>query len=81
MEKFLTWFIYGWGGLILILNVLAIIGMFMVTETFWDGWQRMNDTYSPFNIVNFLTEMIALSPIFGAYYWREKIRQKTSKTS
>jgi hypothetical protein len=74
MDKALTWFIRVWLVLVLLANVAAVVGFFLGTATVWDGWMKVKETYSPFNIANFVMEMAVLSPALGAMYWRDRRR-------
>ena len=76
MDRVLTWFIWIWVGLIMALNAIAIVGMFANAESFWAGVARVRETYSPFNVANFLVELIVLSPAIIAYWWRERRRER-----
>lgn len=75
MDKALTWFIRIWVGLIVLLNVAAIIGFFATAPSFWAGIARVQETYSPFNVVNWIVEVISLSPALAAMWWRDKRRK------
>ena len=79
MDSALTWFIRGWVTLAVIVNVIAIGGIFVEASNFWDGWNRATEIYSPFNLWNVATEIILLSPAIGAYYWREQRRKAKLK--
>lgn len=79
MDTALTWFIRIWIGIVIFLNVIAITGFFLTAPDFASGWQRTAATYSPFNVWNFLMEIITLSPAIGAYFWREKRRERSKK--
>lgn len=74
MDKALTWFINSWLILVLLANLVAIVGFFVGAETFWDGWTRVREVYSPFNVANFIMEVVSLSPALGAMYWRDRRR-------
>lgn len=76
MDKVLTWFIRIWIGLAVLVNVISIIGLFIGADNFWHGWQRVGDTYSPFNVINYVMEILLLSPAIGAYFWLERRRKK-----
>lgn len=76
MDRGLTWFIYGWVALAVLVNALAVVGMFVVAETAWDVIKAVQTTYSPFNIVNWMFEVVLLSPAIGAYWWREIRRER-----
>ena len=34
------------------------------------------EIYSPFNVVNFVAELVLISPAIGAYLWRERRRKR-----
>lgn len=76
MDTALTWFTRIWVGVIFILNVMAIIGFFVTADSFWHGWQRVAEIYSPFNVWNFIAEVVSLSPAIAAYMWLEKRRKR-----
>lgn len=76
MNRALTIFAYAWGGLVIATNLAAIAGMLMTADTLWSGWSRVADTYSPFNIVNWLLNVLLLLPAIGALYWRNKRREE-----
>lgn len=71
--KILTFFVYFWIGLILILNIIAIIGFF-IAGGFWGGLRAIQDTYSPFNLSNAIVEFISLAPAIFAYKYLEKLK-------
>jgi hypothetical protein len=75
MDRALTIFIYLWGGLILLANVLGIIAQFWL-HGFGAGISYVQEIYSPFNVVNYAVTLAMLSPAIGAYCWREKRREK-----
>ena len=75
MDKPLLWFVRIWVGLIVSLNVVAIVGFFAVAPTFSQGWTDVRDTYTPLNVASWAVELIILSPAIGAYYWLQH-RQK-----
>jgi hypothetical protein len=67
-----------WGSLGLLLNIVAIVGLFIGAGGFWAGWLRVTEIYSPFNVINWLAEVALFSPAIGALYWlqRRQDRQK-----
>ncbi|WP_425417017.1 hypothetical protein [Oricola indica] len=71
MDKVLTWFIRLWVALALGINAIAIAGMFMANG-FWGGLAQMREIFSPFNIINYIAEILLLSPALGAYWWLER---------
>lgn len=74
MDRALTWFINIWAGLVVALNILSIVGFVIGAESFWQGWSRISDAYSPWNIWTHGLNMVLLSPAFAAYLWRRKLR-------
>jgi hypothetical protein len=76
LDKVLTVFVHIWACFILLLNIIAIIGFFMAAKSFLDGWLRIADVYSPFNLANFAMEVISLSPALGALAWRDRRRKR-----
>ena len=77
LDKALTWFIYVWVCLIALFNVIAIIGFVLVAPTLWAELGKIQETYSPFNVWNWLAEVISLSPALGAMVWRDRRRNRT----
>ncbi|MER8422456.1 hypothetical protein [Mesorhizobium sp. M1403] len=75
MDKTLTWFIRIWIALALGVNVVAISGMFMANG-FWGGLTHVQDTYSPYNIINYVMEVVLLSPALAAFWWQERRRSQ-----
>jgi hypothetical protein len=75
MDRALTIFIYVWGGLIVLANVLGIIAQFWF-HGLGGGISYIQEVYSPFNVTNYAVTLVMLSPAIGAYYWRENRREK-----
>jgi hypothetical protein len=71
MDRALTIFMYLWGGLILLANVLGIVAQFGL-HGFGGGMFCVQEIYSPFNVTNYGVTLVMLSPAIGAYFWREK---------
>ncbi|HKJ74304.1 MAG TPA: hypothetical protein VKA19_09340 [Alphaproteobacteria bacterium] len=74
MDKVLTWFIRVWIALAILVNVTAIIGFFLTAPTFWAGLSKFWSIYSPFNLWNWVAEVVLILPAVGAYYWRDHRR-------
>ena len=72
MNIFLKIFYYSWFGLIIVLNIIAIIGMYISTQSIYETWIWLQNTYSPFNVWNAMLNILLLMPGIGAYVWREK---------
>jgi len=81
MNRFLSGFIITWGCFAFLVNVVAIIGLFIGAGGFWAGLWRVWDIYSPFNVWNWLGEVILISPAIGAAVWleRREDRQRRSR--
>lgn len=77
MNKALKWFIGVWAGFALLVNIVAVAGMFM-TDGFWGGIGRVQETYSPFNIGNFIMEIVLFSPALLASWWLQRRQQRAS---
>lgn len=78
MNKALQWFIGIWVTLAVLVNVVAIAGM-SLHDGFWGGLSRLQDTYSPFNIFNWIMEVVLLSPSLLAAWWLERRKQLQSR--
>lgn len=78
MDRSLTWFANGWIGLILLANMAAIFGFFYIAPSFWAGIAKVWDIYSPFNVVNWIAEVVALAPAIGALIWRDRRRASSA---
>lgn len=75
-DRALIWFIRVWVALAILVNAAAIVGFFVGAHSFWGGWQRIADIYSPFNLINWFAEIALISPAFGAYLLLERRRKK-----
>ena len=75
MDRTLTSFIWAWITLILIVNLFGIVGLFMSADSYGQALQEVRQIYSPFNVVNWLLELLILSPALAAYVWRERRRK------
>ena len=61
-------FAYVWGSLAALAIVAGIIGIWMT-----EGFGAVQDTFSPFNVWNWLATAIILSPAIGAFAWADKL--------
>lgn len=64
LDKALTRFMNGWIVLVIVLNLIAILGL-------WAGLLKVQNTRGLLNMLSYFAEIIALSPAFGAFLWRE----------
>ncbi len=76
MNKALTWFMYIWVSLVFLLNLIAVVGMFITSDSIWEGIKQVQHTYSPYNIINYGLNVVLISPAIGAYVWIEKRKNK-----
>lgn len=77
MDRALTIFISLWVGLFVLANVLGIVAQFYL-HGFSEGLAYIQETYTPFNVINYTLSVVTLSPAIGAYYWREKRRTRSA---
>jgi hypothetical protein len=75
MDRTLTTFIWVWIALILAVNLFGIVGLFMSEDGDGQALQEVQEIYSPFNVINWLLELVILSPALVAYVWRERRRK------
>ena len=72
VDRVLTWFANVWIGLFVALNVVAVIGLLIVTPTFRTGLVALTEIYSPFNVWTWIAQALALSPSLAAIAWRNR---------
>ena len=75
MDTTLTSFIWVWITLILVVNLFGIVGLFIGADSTWQALQEVKEIYSPFNVMNWILELLILSPALVAYVWRERRRK------
>ena len=76
MDKTLTWFIKGWSTLAILVNVIAIGGMMWGASTVWAGLDQISSTYHPFNVANYVMEVVLFAPAIVALIGRDKRRAR-----
>ncbi len=54
--------------IVLLVNGIAVAGMFM-TDGFIGGLTRIQDTYSPYNLINCVIKILFLAPALIAAWW------------
>lgn len=82
MNRLLHAFAMFWLGLVFIANAVAIVGFYIDAPTIAQGYHDMREIFSPFNLANWLTELISMSPGLLALYWRQRrIDRATHPTS
>ena len=67
------------GGLIVLLNIIGIIGLFIGAPDFSTGWERVQETYSPWNVWNWGLNMVLISPAILVYWLRDRRRKRREK--
>ena len=60
---------------ILVVNLFGIVGLFMSADSYGRALQEVREIYSPLNVINWLLELVILSPALVAYVWRERRRK------
>ncbi len=75
MDRVLTIFMQVWVALIVLAHIMGIVGQFYL-HGFEAGLAYIQDTYSPYNVLNYIVTVITLLPAIGAYQWRQKRRAK-----
>jgi len=76
LNKALTWFIKIWVAGVVLINAIAIVRLFVAANSFWGGLGRVKAIYNPFDVINYLIELVLLSPAIGAYIWLARRHQK-----
>ena len=72
MNKTLGIFVRVWIGFAVLVNIVAIIGLFIGAGGFWAGMGQVWEIYSPFNLINWIAEVVLISPAIGAEIWLQK---------
>ena len=72
MDRALTWFINGWFVFAALVNIVAMIGLFVGAGSLSGGWLRVTGIFGPLSFVNLIAELVLLPPALAAVYWREK---------
>ena len=61
------------------LSVIAsIIGMYISEPSFSHFWRRFTDTFSPYNIINFIVMFVLILPAIGFYKLSDYFRNKST---
>lgn len=75
IAKILKWFAKIWGFLIVSSVFVGAIGILI-----FDGWLKLTEVFSPFNLVNWIMIIILFSPAIGAFYLSEYLSSKEPKS-
>lgn len=65
-----------WLCIFCITMIISIIGIFLAADSFWLGWEKLREIFSPFNLANWIVTIIFLSPALLAQKWIERIEAK-----
>jgi hypothetical protein len=76
MNKVLTWFIRCWIAIAILVNVIAVAGIFLAAHSFSAGFSRLSESYRPMNIFNWLAELVLVSPAIGAFAWLQRRQRR-----
>jgi hypothetical protein len=68
-----------WVLLVCMLNALGIAGMMFTADSFGDDWQRLADVYNPFNVWNWVLNLVLLAPALALYSWRASRQGRVSE--
>lgn len=78
MDRALSWFASAWVALAVLVNLVAILGLFIGAPTFWSGIGSVQHIYGLFNLANVVAEIVLLSPAIGALSWRDRRRKRAA---
>lgn len=76
MDRVLTWFIRCWIALAILVNIIAVAGIFLAAHSFSAGLSRLGEIYGPMNPFNWLAELILVSPAIGAFAWLQRRQRR-----
>ena len=76
MVRVLRIFAKVWAVLVAAIVLIGYIGI-LVNE----GFGRLQQVMSPFNIVNYVVILLALSPAIGAWVLADKLEKKSSSSN
>ena len=54
----------------------AFIALSYLLILYFEGWYRLTEIMSPFNVVNWLSVIATLAPGYGLVKWGEKIERR-----
>lgn len=69
-----------WGSFVTLTMLLSILGIFLTAPTFYQGWLKFADLFSPFDVWNYVVGVmllsIVLSPAIGAFALYERLKKQ-----
>jgi hypothetical protein len=69
---------YLWVTLFVLLLLASIVGMYIAEPSFAHFWRRLTETFSPFNISNFLVMIVTILPAIGFFKLSDYFKNKSS---
>lgn len=67
-----------WITLFMLSIIVSIVGMYISEPSFAHFWRRLTDTFSPFNIANYLIMFALLLPAIGFYKLSDYFKNKST---
>lgn len=56
---------------------LGCIGILLFSRSFWQGWLKLCDTFSPFNIANLIMVLLTFTPAIIVYNIHKRFEKKS----
>ena len=81
LSKLCNFIAIGWAILVVLLIIISIIGMFLSEPSFYHGWKRVVETFSPFNIANSIVTIVLSLPAIGFFKLKEYFGKKAKPSS
>lgn len=81
MVLLLRWFCRAWLALAALVNLAAILGRFLTAPSFWSAVSDVQGWYSPFNVANFIAELVLISPAIGAQMLSDWIQRRRERAA
>ena len=79
LAKILKGFAIVWSTLVAFGVVVGIVGIiFIGAPSFYEGWLKFTEIFSPFNWRNYLLIILLLSPASGAYALHERLKKRVA---
>ena len=71
----------GWCFLVGLLLIISIVGNFLIEPSFYHGWKRLVETFSPFNVANDIAILVSFLPAALALKLEEVFKNRSEKPS
>ena len=69
----------GWCFFVGLLLIISIIGNFLIEPSFYHGWKRFVETFSPLNVANDIAILVSFLPAVLALKLEELFKKKAEK--